>query len=85
MMLSTSIATMSFIMFATIFAMPISGTHTTVGALIGAGMVGVGFHNVYWSKLILIGLSWVVSPVLSAVLCFLLFMVVCRLTLNEKK
>jgi len=24
--------------------MPISGTHTVIGALLGAGMVGIGFY-----------------------------------------
>ena len=42
MMMSTCIASFFFIMISVIFAMPISGTHTIIGGLIGAGIVGVG-------------------------------------------
>jgi phosphate/sulfate permease len=42
MMFSVCLCSFLFIMTSSIFGMPISGTHTVVGALIGAGMVGVG-------------------------------------------
>ena len=38
MMLGTTISGFVFIMASSIFGMPISGTHTVVGALIGSGM-----------------------------------------------
>lgn len=46
MMLGASIASFCFIMGSSLFGMPISGTHTVVGALIGAGIVGVGAGNI---------------------------------------
>jgi len=33
-----------FIISSSCFGMPISGTHTVIGALLGAGMVGIGFY-----------------------------------------
>ena len=36
--------------------MPISGTHTIVGALIGAGIVGVGMDNVNMGQILKIAI-----------------------------
>ena len=41
-MFSVSLASFLFIISSSVFGMPISGTHTVVGALIGAGIVGLG-------------------------------------------
>jgi len=60
--------------------MPISGTHTVIGALVGAGIAGVGWDGVAWHALGKVVASWFVSPVLSAVLCGLLFVGICGLT-----
>ena len=38
MMFGTSISSFLFIMSSSLFGMPISGTHTVVGALIGSGL-----------------------------------------------
>jgi inorganic phosphate transporter, PiT family len=38
MMLGSSFASVAVIMTSSIFGIPISGTHTVVGALIGAGL-----------------------------------------------
>jgi phosphate/sulfate permease len=39
-MLGTSVASFIFILAASLFGMPISTTHSDVGALIGAGLAG---------------------------------------------
>jgi len=82
MMLAASIASFIFIMTSSLFGMPISGTHTVVGALIGAGLASVGASNINWKKLAIIVASWVVAPVLAIILCTLLFMGVCVFTLD---
>lgn len=40
MMFTVCLVSFTFIMTASFTGMPISGTHTVVGALIGAGLVG---------------------------------------------
>lgn len=80
MMLGVCIASFSFILFSSLFGMPISGTHTVIGALVGAGIAGVGWGGVAWHALGKVVASWFVSPVLSAVLCGLLFVGICGLT-----
>jgi len=81
-MLGVSIASFSFIIFSSLFKMPISGTHTVVGALIGAGIAGVGFAGIAWKKLVKVIASWFVSPVLASAMCGLLFVFCVTTTLG---
>jgi len=85
MMLGASLAAFLFIMCAVFLGMPISGTHTIVGALIGAGIVGVGASNIGWNYMIKVVASWFISPMLSAFLAFLLIIMVCSLTMDSVK
>ena len=85
MMLGTSIASFVFIMASSVFGMPISGTHTVVGALIGSGLATLGSESINWGKLGVIASSWVVAPLLSIALCGLFFVVVCSFTLNSAR
>ena len=84
-MLGTSISSFIFIMASSIFGMPISGTHTVVGALIGSGLATVGSADIAWGKLGIIVASWFVAPILSIVLCGLFFVAVCALTLDHAR
>ena len=84
-MLGTSISSFIFIMASTIFGMPISGTHTVVGALIGSGLATVGASAINWGKLGIIIASWFIAPILSIVLCGLFFIAVCALTLDHAR
>jgi phosphate/sulfate permease len=81
-MLGTSIASFSFILASSIFGMPISGTHTVIGALIGAGLAGLKASTLNWTKVEWTVASWFISPVLAAILAGLLFLVVCTTTLG---
>ena len=85
MMLGTSISSFIFIMASSIFGMPISGTHTVVGALIGSGLATVGTDDINWGKLGIIVSSWFIAPILSIVLCMIFFIFVCSLTLDHEK
>ena len=80
MMLGVCISSFSFILFSSLFGMPISGTHTVIGALIGAGIAGVGFNGIGWHALVKVVLSWFISPVLASALCGIIFISICFLT-----
>lgn len=84
MMLGASLASFIFIMASSLFGMPISGTHTVVGALIGAGISGLGSSYVNWGYLGRIIFSWFLSPALTTILSFCLFTTVCYLTLGGR-
>lgn len=83
MMLGSSISSFIFIMASSIFGIPISGTHTVVGALIGSGLATLGVSAINWGKLGVIAASWFVAPILSIILCGALFLAVCALTLDS--
>jgi PiT family inorganic phosphate transporter len=82
MMLAVCIASFSFILISSLFGMPISGTHTVIGGLVGAGMAGMTAAAVNWNKFGMTVLSWFVSPILASTLAALLFIVICAFTLG---
>lgn len=63
--------------------MPISTTHSDVGALIGAGLCGVSYELLNWTKVGSVAASWIVSPVVSGTLAALIFVLVSYLTLDK--
>lgn len=82
MMLGVSIAAFSFILVASVFGAPISGTHTVIGALIGAGLAGVPASTINWSKFGFTVLSWFISPIIASFLAFMLFIAICACSLG---
>ncbi|HSR40690.1 MAG TPA: inorganic phosphate transporter [Longimicrobiales bacterium] len=68
---------------ATLVGLPVSTTHSIVGAVVGFGLVSVGVSGIDWTTLGSIVASWVVSPALGGILGFLAFVVVRRLVLRS--
>ncbi|HZD03281.1 MAG TPA: anion permease [Longimicrobiales bacterium] len=68
---------------ATMAGLPVSTTHSIVGAVVGFGLMAVGMSGIHWGTLGSIVASWVVSPALGGVLGFLAFVVVRRLVLRK--
>jgi len=54
-------------------SMPVSTTHSIVGAVAGFGVVAAGWGCVDWLKMVKIVASWFISPVAGGVLAFILF------------
>ena len=82
MMFSVSLTSFFFILTSSLFGMPISGTHTVVGSLLGAGFVGAGAKALNYNKLIKIIASWFISPVTAGFLSCSTLMMVMALTCN---
>ena len=64
--------------------LPISTTHSIVGAIIGFGSVAFGIEAVAWGKVIQIVLSWITSPLLGGALAFGIFRLIRSLILNQE-
>ena len=81
-MLSALLAAGVWLLIASRFGLPVSTTHSIVGAIVGFAAVGIGVEAVEWGKVVTIAMSWIVSPVLAGTLSYLLFKSVQSLILN---
>ncbi|XP_045133951.1 sodium-dependent phosphate transporter 1-B-like isoform X4 [Portunus trituberculatus] len=70
---------------ATFFKLPISGTHTIVGATVGFSLCARGFSGVNWITFGKIVASWFVSPVLSGMMSGALYMLFNNLIFKKEK
>ncbi|XP_039263384.2 sodium-dependent phosphate transporter 1-A-like [Styela clava] len=70
-------------LIATCLGLPVSGTHSIVGACIGFSLVAVGATGVNWKKLGLIIGSWFISPVLSGIMAVSLYIFVSKFILAK--
>jgi len=83
-MMATLLATGSWLLIASKNGWPVSTTHSIVGAIVGFVMITKGSSYVSWDKIVDILYSWVSSPLISAVLAFIIFRSVQKLFLNPK-
>ncbi len=77
-MLSALLAAGVWLQIATMFGWPVSTTHSIVGALIGFGIVYGGMSVIQWDKVGTIAASWIISPLMSATISFIIFQIVLR-------
>ncbi len=71
--------------FSTFVGMPVSTTHSIVGAVAGFGIVAAGWSVVNWGKMGQIVASWFISPIAGGLLAFILFKFISRSILGRKK
>jgi PiT family inorganic phosphate transporter len=74
-----------WVSFATWKSLPVSTTHSIVGAMVGFGLIAGGFSAVNWGKLGAVVLSWVISPVFSMIIGFFLFKIIVKLILQRSR
>ena len=74
-MLASLAAAGTLLVGATRFGLPVSTTHSIVGAIVGFGAVAIGPDAVKWDKITHIVLSWLSSPLLSGVIAFFIFQI----------
>ncbi|TQS71512.1 inorganic phosphate transporter [Rhodobacteraceae bacterium] len=66
-MMAAVLAAAIWLNVATWIGAPVSTTHSIVGGVVGAGVIGAGFGAVDWGNIAMIALSWVISPVLGGI------------------
>jgi PiT family inorganic phosphate transporter len=71
--------------FATWTSMPVSTTHSIVGAVAGFGIVAAGIGSVNWGKMSQIVASWFISPFAGALMAFILFKIISKTILGQEK
>ncbi len=82
---SSLLAASIFVMLSTWKEMPVSTTHSVIGALVGFGLVESGMSCINWAKLGEVASSWVLSPIVGAILAFLVFRGIVKLIFEKEK
>lgn len=72
-MISALFAAATWLLIASALGWPVSTTHSIVGAIIGFAAVGVSMDTVAWGKVGGIVGSWIVTPLISGIIAFLIF------------
>ena len=82
--LAATLAAGIWITFATYLNLPVSTSHSIVGAMLGFGLVAVfkgtiEMGDIAWVVLLKIVASWIMSPIAGGTVAFLLFVMIRRL------
>lgn len=72
-MISALFAAATWLLIASALGWPVSTTHSIVGAIVGFAAVGVSPDAVEWSKVTGIVGSWIITPLISGVIAFIIF------------
>jgi len=84
-MLAALASAATLLLGATRLGLPVSTTHSIVGAIVGFGAVGIGMNAVNWPKVGQIVLSWLSSPLLAGVIAFGIFQFTRKMILDRSK
>ena len=83
-MLSSLLAAGIWLVVASKYGWPVSTTHSIIGAIIGFAVVGISADSVMWDQVLEIVASWIISPVFSGTIAFILFLSVEKLVLSRE-
>ena len=65
--------------------MPISTTHSIIGALMGFGLIAGGTSSIIWEKVGAVAASWVISPISGCILAFIVFKIIVKLIFSKER
>jgi len=82
--LSALLSSALWVTFATWKSLPVSTTHSIVGSMIGFGIMAGGFSVINFGKLLAVVMSWIISPIFSLVLSYLMFKIIVKLILRKQ-
>ena len=77
-MISALFASGAWLIIASVFGWPVSTTHTIIGSLIGFALVTTDASSVHWSVIAGIFGSWIITPAISGLIAYLLFVAIQR-------
>lgn len=83
-MLATLVGCAIWLLIATYAKLPVSTTHSIVGATVGFGLVARGTSGIKWNSIITIALSWVVSPIMAGVISVAIYMLIYKFILKAQ-
>lgn len=84
-MACAALAAALWLHLATAFGMPVSTTHSIVGAVAGLGIVAAGWASVHWGRIGGIVASWFISPIAGMAMAFAVFHLISHLVLRRAR
>ena len=82
-MLAALFAAGIWLNLSTFLGLPVSTTHSIVGAVVGFGLLVGGASAIHWTKLLSVVMSWIISPVMGAAMGWLIFTFIKRSILSS--
>jgi len=82
-MLSALIAAGVWLNLATFLGLPVSTTHSIIGAIVGFGLLVGGISAIHWGKLGSVVMSWVISPLCGGLVGWITFSFIKRTVLTS--
>ncbi len=73
-MLAVMLGGSCWMTIASFFGLPVSITNTIIGSIVGFGSVVIGVHAVHWKMVAIIACGWVISPMISGVVAYIIFL-----------
>jgi len=83
--LASILAAAIWVTLSTWKEMPISTTHSIIGALVGFGLIQWGVCCVNWAQLGFVASSWVLSPVFGCIIAFFVFKIIVKLIFAKEE
>jgi inorganic phosphate transporter, PiT family len=84
-MLCALLAAAVWLNLSSYLGMPVSTTHSIVGAVVGFGILEAGLHHVHWHTMEEIVASWFISPLVGGIMAFVIFKLILRYILTAKE
>ncbi|QBG37497.1 inorganic phosphate transporter [Litorilituus sediminis] len=84
-MISALFAAATWLLIASALGWPVSTTHSIIGAIVGFAAMGVSVDAVTWSKVGGIVGSWIITPLISGVIAFVIFNSAQKLIFDTEK
>lgn len=81
--LAAILASCLWITLATWRGLPVSTTHSIIGALVGFGMVAKGGSVIEWFTLVKVVMSWILSPLVGAIIAYIVFRLIVKFIFNR--
>ncbi len=83
-MLAAVLGSALWVNIATYFKLPVSTTHSIIGGVLGFGLVSVGAAGIHWNVVLLVALSWIISPVFGGIIAFTIFSIIKKFILSAE-
>ena len=72
-MLAALLAAAVWLQIATHWGLPVSTTHSIIGAVVGFALIAVGVSGINWGKVLQVVASWLVSPLMGGLIAWAMF------------